>query len=96
MLFSSLPNTRSAYWPAHTRLSQRCVSIQLCCVSSYKTTDEVFQEQFFLWERGASVVDVAPCFLLSRSFICTRIYIQHRKRVKKRKRHDRSSLTVQP
>lgn len=56
MLFSSLPNTRSAYWPAHTRLSQRCVSIQLCCVSSYKTTDEVFQEQFFLWERGVHVI----------------------------------------
>ena len=46
-------------------------------------TDEAFQEQCFLWERGVSVgVD----FEISRPFKCMRLYIKHRRKGKQLKK----------
>ena len=62
-----------------------CVTLWHSVMSqSYKikgrTTDEAFQEQCFLWERGASfVADFTFFFKLSRSFTCTKSFITHQR-----------------
>ena len=55
------------------------------------TTDEVFQEQCFLWERGAPVGLDLGLFWCSSSFTCRRTFIKH---FSERRTHSESPLQM--
>ena len=56
------------------------------------TTDEAFQEQCFLWERGASISALFDLFNFQDLLHAQEPFIKHRMKGRKQKKHKRSPL----